>query len=216
VDERTFWTAISVALSIAVIIITAKIKRGTEDTFYASLSAHNFLFSLFFCFTIAILLVLPYQFSEPLARWQVIILVIILLAWGIPLAMTLSVLFTKCKLKGNVLTIPSIKFTKRYEYIDITKIVSISERSLDSGEGTLFLYEIIMSDGTSFDFDQGIENASRLFTKIKDINDTVHFSFDLHRALKEDSFIRKVFNLGTIITIPIYAVGFYMLLTRIF
>ncbi|MCL2382329.1 MAG: hypothetical protein FWC64_12220 [Treponema sp.] len=207
-NEKASWIVVSVALSITVIIVVAKIRRSTADTFYMQIFTYNFLFSMLFGMSIWIL---HDVLSESFSLQDIGIgLVFVLLVWGVPLCATLNVLFQCIRLKENTLIIPSLKFTRRNEYINATKISCILEITRGQGDGEYSMYKINMSDSTCFEMHQGIENIEYLFARMREINDKIHFSFDLHR-IKEESFLRRCFNLSAIISLPIYTIGFYAL-----
>jgi hypothetical protein len=175
------------------------------------LFAHNFPFSMFFGMSTWILHDIV---SEPLIRDGVGTVVFVMLVWMLVLLGVLNIIFKKYKLEGSNLIIPSKKFLQRYEHIDISKITSIEKYSEDEGEAIYTFFKVNMENGKSHEIDRNLENIALLFARMQEINEQLHFSFDVCRV-KEWSFIRRCFNFGTIISFPIYTFGFYFLLARI-
>ena len=101
--------------------------------------------------------------------------------------------------------------TRKNEYTDIDKITSIEYVVPGYERGNFYLAN--MNDNC-YMIDENVEDIDRLFYWMRQINSDIHFNFPIHHS-GEGSFFDRLFNLGTVIAIVVYAVGFYILLGRI-
>ena len=201
---------ISGILAVVLALFMAKTKRRKGNIFYPSPVFVFFCAS--FVFTLGVWFFFEwfdiYTDPDSVERSSIEIIVLPLIFWLVPVFMLIFALSQRYEIKDKILAKKDL-FPKT-EYIDISRITSIE---------IIYNYEshhfqANMCDGTSRHIDASIENKNQLFYRMGQINDNIHFRFPIDPTA-EDSFFARSLNLGTIIAVPVYAVGFFLLLGRI-
>ena len=208
--EIIFKIVISSILAITLALFMAKIRSSKGNVFYQSP-----VFAFFWAsgvFTLGVWFFFGwfdiYTDPDSVERGDIGIMVFLSIVWLFLFLALLHILFQKYEIKDKILAKKELFF--RNEYIDISRITSIER--IYSYESQHF--QANMCDGTSRHIDDSVGDIDQLFYRMGQINDNIHFHFPIHHTA-EGSFFDRLFNLGTIITVPIYAVGFYLLLGRI-
>ena len=209
--EIIFRIVISGILAIAIVLFMAKIRRSTGSVFYESpvsvFGWASVVFSLGVWFFLGWVDI--YTDPGPVEQGAIGIMVFLSIVWLIPLFALIGTLSKRYEIKNKTLT-KKYFFSKPEYIIDISKITSIE--IIYSYESQHF--QANMCDGVSHHIDDAVEDLDRLFYRLGQINNNIHFHFPIHHT-GEGSFFDRLFNLGTIIAAVVYAVGFYILLGRI-
>jgi len=208
-NETVFRVMLSILLAVAVAIFISKTRRNKADVFYLSTTYLQVWSSFVFTFGIALFLV-PFYTSPEYFQSNIPIYIGLIIVWLIVLLVLIDALSKRYILKDNILI--KKELSSKDTYIDIGKITSIEY--VDPGYEQGCYYLVNMSDSGCDIIDENAEGLDRLFYRMGQINDNIHFHFPIHHT-GEGSFFDRLFNLGTIITVPVYAVGFYLLLGRI-
>jgi len=208
-NETVFQVILSGILAVAVAIFISKSWRNKTDVFYTSTISLHIWSSVVFTFGIALVLAPFYTTSEYFER-NIPIYVGLIIAWFILFLVLISNLSQRYVLKDTILT--KKELASKDMHINVDKITSIEYIVPETDSGNY--YQANMSDGGCDMIDDNLEDIDRLFCRLGQINNNIHFHFPIHHT-GEGSFFDRFFNFGTIIATVVYAVGFYMLLGRI-
>jgi len=205
-NETVFRVILSIILAVVVAISISKTRRNKANVFFISTTFLHAWSS--FVFTFGIALALAPFYADP-EYFDIPIYVGLIIVWLALFLVLVSDMAKRYVLKDNVLIKKGL--TRKNEYTDIDKITSIKYVVPGYERGNFYLAN--MNDNC-YMIDENVEDIDRLFSRMRQINSDIHFNFPIHHS-GEGSFFDRLFNLGTVIAIVVYAVGFYMLLGMI-
>ncbi|MCL2382330.1 MAG: hypothetical protein FWC64_12225 [Treponema sp.] len=209
-NETVFRIILSGILAVAVVLFAIRRRRRSPNVFRASPLWLLCWGAFIFTFGIALVLA-PFYANPEYFESNIPIHIGLIIVWLLLLLMLIFALSKRYVLKGNILL--KKELASKDEYIDIDKITSIEYVDPGYERGTYYLAN--MSDGGCHWITVDMEDLDRLFYRMGQINDNIHFHFPIHHT-GEGSFFDKLVDGGTIIAAVVYAVGFYMLLGRVF